>query len=534
VADSQTKMLFRFGPAGRIRFANLAARRAFGLTNVALNHLTWHALVPPDQRAGVAGRLRELGPATAVVRTETRFIGEHGDVRSGEFLHHGSFDAFGRLVGVRTVGQDVTERHRIEQQLARAAAHLQDLYDHAPCGYCSLDARFQFVQISATALAWFGCTAEEAVGRLGPKDFLTPEGVAGFEAHFAQCLAQGHAGPLEVELSAGGGTGRRVCISSWAIRDPGGTLVRSCSAMYDVTGLAGVRRAVRSQSLQHEAAAGSELIGIAKVRDGRALWSNSALERIFGHGPGQLEGQSLRCLFMDDQSYEAMETGARATFAAARTFRRQMRMARKDGLPVWVDLICDMTSPEAGESTWVMLDITATMAHQEVVEQALLRDSLTGLPNRILLSERIHQALAVAECTGSLVAVCSFGLDGFKTVTDRFGSAAGETLLQVAGRRLQQCIRRNDTVARLSGDRFVLLLAYLRGSDACHQVLGRVLAAMAEPVELGSSSVDQVSASVGVAFYPKVARDGNLLLRFADDAMQVARLAGRRVEVAQP
>ena len=534
MAYSQTEMLFRFGHHGRIRFADLAARRAFGLTDAALTRLTWHALVLPDQHASVAGRLRELAPGHTVVKTETYFIGVHGGVRYGEFVHHGSFDATGRLVEVRTIGRDVTERRRIEEHLARASAHLRDLYEHAPCGYYSLDARHRFVQLNATTLAWLGCAVHEAIGRLGPKDFLTPEGVAGFDAHFAQCLAQGHAGPLEVDLSGRDGTHRRVSVSAKIVRDPSGVFVRNCSVMYDVTELARVQRAVRALNRQQAAAPDSDLIGIAKVKAGHVIWNNRTLERIFGYGPGELEGQPTRLLFMDYQSVETLETDACSAFAAGRTFRLQMQMACKDGQPIWVDLSGDMTSPDVGESIWVMLDITATMAHQEAVERVIRRDALTGLPNRILLADRIQEALALAKRSRFLVAVCSVGLDGFKAVNDRLGFAAGDELLQVAGRRLQRCIRGNDTVARLGGDRFVLLLAHLRGRDECHQVLVRVLAAMAEPVELGSGSTGRVSANIGVAFFPDAGRDGNHLLRMADDALHVAKQSGQRIEVAQP
>jgi len=156
------------------------------------------------------------------------------------------------------------------------------------------------------------------------------------------------------------------------------------------------------------------------------------------------------------------------------------------------------------------------------------------LQSGALLADRLQQAMALAEHSRCLVAVCVLGLDRIKAVDDRLGFAAGDELLQMTGRRLEQSVRRSDTVARLDGDRFVLLLLHLRDRDACHQVLARVLADMAEPVELGSVSTGQVQASIGVAFFPDIGRDANHLLRLADDAMQLARQSVQRIEVAQP
>jgi diguanylate cyclase (GGDEF)-like protein/PAS domain S-box-containing protein len=527
VVTEQTEMLFRFGRDGRFLFANPAGRRAFGLTDESMATQTWQVLVPPEQRAGVTERLREFAPDHSVVKTETCFPGSQVETRWGEFVHHASFDENGQLKEVQTVGRDITERRVLQTQLSDMSATLQDLYDQAPCGYYSLDAQGRFVQINATGLAWLGCTAEDVIGKRGPKDFFTAEGAAEFDRNFPTYLAQGRIGPLEFDLLGRDGTRRRVSVSATAVRDAEGAFVRSRSVMYDITELARVRRELSALNRQQEAMLDNELVGITKLKDRRAVWENRALERMYGYGPGELEGLPSRVLYPDDASYEAVGRAAYPVLAPGGTYRTQLRMVRKDGSNIWVDMSGAMVSPETGESMWMMLDITAMKDHQAQVEQIAFHDALTGLPNRILLTDRLQQAIPLAFRLQLRVAVCFIDLDGFKAVNDRLGHAAGDRLLQVIGQRLLECVRGNDTVARLGGDEFVLLLTHLHSREECNQVLSRVVRAIGEPVDVGHDAVGQVSASIGVAFSPDDGNDGNLLLKRADEAMYAAKKSGR-------
>jgi diguanylate cyclase (GGDEF)-like protein/PAS domain S-box-containing protein len=533
VVGDQTEMVFRFGRDGRFLFANPAGRRAFGLTDESMANQTWHVLVAPEERVGVTERLRQFSPEHPVVRTETRFPGPDGGTRWGEFVHNALFDPNEDLAEVQTVGRDITERRVLQAQLVEAKANLQDLYDQAPCGYYSLDAAGTFAQINATSLAWLGCSADEVIGKLGPRDFFTPQGVAEFDRNFPEFLARGRVGPLEFDLLGRDGAVRRISVSATAIRDEGGAFVRSRSVMYDITELVRVRRELDALARQQEAMLDNDLVGITKLKDRNALWENRALERMFGYGPGELQGQPARILYPDDASYEVLGKAAYPVLASGGNYRTQLRLVRKDGSPIWVDMSGAMVSPETGESMWMMLDITAMKEHQQKVEEIAFHDALTGLSNRILLADRLRQAIPLAERLRSLVAVCFIDLDGFKAVNDGLGHAAGDRLLQVIGQRLQDCVRGNDTVARLGGDEFVLLLTHLHNREECNQVLARVVKAIAEPVDVGRGGTGQVSASIGVAFCPDDGKDGDQLLKFADEAMYAAKKSGRSMAAAR-
>jgi len=367
------------------------------------------------------------------------------------------------------------------------------------------------------------------VGTLSPKDFFTADGIGDFHRNFAKFLVDGHMGPVEYDLVSRDGTIRRVSMTATAIKDGSGTYLRSRSVMHDITEISRVRQELRLLNRQQEAMLDNELVGIVKLKDRRAIWKNRALGRIFGYEPGELEGRPARLLYLDDESYETVGRTAYPFLVSGATYRTQLRMKRKDGQPVWIDMSGAMVSAETGESMWMMLDITAMKEDQERVEKVAFHDALTGLPNRLLLVDRMQQAIPVAQRLKSLVAVCFIDLDGFKSVNDRLGHAAGDKLLQVIAHRLLECVRGNDTVARLGGDEFVLLLTHLQSRDESGQVIARLVKAIAEPVDVGQGQDRraQVSASVGVAYCPDDGTDWQTLLKAADEAMYAAKHSRR-------
>jgi len=152
-------------------------------------------------------------------------------------------------------------------------------------------------------------------------------------------------------------------------------------------------------------------------------------------------------------------------------------------------------------------------------------DPLTGLPNRALLSDRMAMALAQARRSGGRVAVALIDLDGFKPINDTWGHAVGDRILIEVARRLKAALRDTDTVARLGGDEFVLVLSGAEIQEYL-QLLGRILGEIARPYRVDDASVS-LSASIGITFHPDDAGDADTLIRHADQAMYLAKQAGR-------
>jgi diguanylate cyclase (GGDEF)-like protein/PAS domain S-box-containing protein len=171
-------------------------------------------------------------------------------------------------------------------------------------------------------------------------------------------------------------------------------------------------------------------------------------------------------------------------------------------------------------------DITNLKKHQEQLEKAAHYDALTGLPNRILLADRLERAILQAQRRNQLLAVVYLDLDGFKSVNDEYGHNVGDELLIVIAQRMKETLREVDTISRIGGDEFVAVMADLKQMTDCEYYLQRLLQAVADRVTIGDLTL-QVSASIGVAFYPKGGDDADLLLRHADQAMYVAKLSGK-------
>jgi diguanylate cyclase (GGDEF)-like protein len=160
------------------------------------------------------------------------------------------------------------------------------------------------------------------------------------------------------------------------------------------------------------------------------------------------------------------------------------------------------------------------------LEHAATHDALTGLPNRVLLADRLAQATAQSERYSRGFAVLVADLDRFKSINDSLGHIAGDEMLKEVARRLSQLVRKADTLARLGGDEFVLVLNEITGPRDAETVASKVLASLSEPVTLSGLDV-QISASIGVSVFPEDGLDAETLLQHADAAMYHAKKNGR-------
>ncbi len=172
-------------------------------------------------------------------------------------------------------------------------------------------------------------------------------------------------------------------------------------------------------------------------------------------------------------------------------------------------------------------DITALKENQQQLERVAHYDLLTGLPNRLLLGDRLKQAIRQTRRRGMHLAVVFIDLDGFKKVNDQHGHAVGDKLLSVLSRRMTQVLREGDTLARLGGDEFVAILVDLPDISVSIPILDRLIEVAAQPVPIGDA-LCEVSASIGVSYYPQGEDiDADQLLRQADQAMYRAKQAGK-------
>ncbi|MEI7430474.1 MAG: PAS domain S-box protein, partial [Betaproteobacteria bacterium] len=263
--------------------------------------------------------------------------------------------------------------------------------------------------------------------------------------------------------------------------------------------------------------------------DGSIIDVNHSFSRITGYQREEVLGRNPRILSSGRQEKEFYEDLWCALHEKGHWYGEVWNRRKNGEVFASMQTISTVNDAQGNARHFVALfaDITAIKEHEKQLEHIAHYDVLTTLPNRVLLADRLQQAMAQAQRRGQLLAVAYLDLDGFKAINDLHGHQTGDQLLITLAERMKQSLRDSDTLARLGGDEFVAVLSDLDDIAACVPMLSRLLAAAAQPMPIGESIL-QVSASLGVAFYPQSEPvDADQLLRQADQAMYQAKLSGK-------
>jgi diguanylate cyclase (GGDEF)-like protein len=240
--------------------------------------------------------------------------------------------------------------------------------------------------------------------------------------------------------------------------------------------------------------------------------------------------------FIHAEDVALLEAQSRALLAGEKgNVTLRLRLRGRDGGEVesWIE--CRLLPALDGEARvtgirGVLRDITQTYLHEKQITHMALHDALTGLPNRVLLEDRVKVALRLAARTQHTVGICFIDLDNFKLINDSLGHKAGDRLLTLFARRLQEHLRQGDTLARWGGDEFVLLLPDLPDEASARDVAEKIGRAMQQPLDLDGTEV-RATFSMGVALYPHDQEDMETLFSNADRAMFYAKAQGRNQSV---
>ena len=324
---------------------------------------------------------------------------------------------------------------------------------------------------------------------------------------------------------------------------------------------------LRNTLLENQAILDSAVLGISAVKNGVILRCNSKMEELFGYAPGAMEAISIRSLYPDKARWDLALGETARDFRAGRVSMNEHQLVRRDGSLFWArrsgrpfDI-----SRQTGHSVWMVDDVTArreaaeavrrardelevrvlertaelaganARLHDEIVErrQAEARvhhmayhDSLTGLPNRALLADRLDRAMLAAKRSERKLAVMFIDLDRFKTINDSLGHLTGDYLLKEVAGRLCRAVRTSDTVARLGGDEFVVLAPGIRDARECSHVADKMIEALASPIPFEGHML-HITPSIGIGIYPDDGGDVETLMRHADAAMYHAKANGR-------
>ncbi|MYN43918.1 EAL domain-containing protein [Pseudoduganella sp. FT93W] len=487
-------------------------------------------LVHPDDLPHVMAAIEaHCAGLTAGVDFEFRLQTRSGEIkwmhargRSTEFNSDGSV---ARVVGILA---DISEKKQAAAALREQQQRLSRVIEGSDQGYWDWNMQTQQFEVSARWEEMLGYRAGEmdiSVGNwhnlVHPDDL--PATMASIQRHLSGASAS-HEAEFRARTRDGGWRwiltrGRIVQHSA-----DGRPLIMS-GTHTDITDRKQFELAQREASTVFE----SSYEGIMVVSADLLITKiNPAFTRITGYTADEVIGRSPSILSSGQQDpayYRAMwESVLQKTFWSGEIWNR-----RKSG-ELYAELLSISTvrnsTGEVEHYVGVFSDISQLKAHEAELDRIAHYDPLTGTPNRRLLTDRMELAIARATRSGRALAVCFIDLDGFKQVNDRLGHAAGDTLLVGVAHHLQHMLRSEDTLARLGGDEFVVLLSDIASPEECMLILDRVLQAITRPVRVEQEAIS-VTASIGVSLYPTDNSDADALLRHADQAMYLAKEAGK-------
>ncbi len=269
-------------------------------------------------------------------------------------------------------------------------------------------------------------------------------------------------------------------------------------------------------------------IGLFILGQGKIVFANPAAAQITGYSIDELkELAHFNLITHPDDRERVLHNHQRRLRGEVFDNRYDISIVTKDGLRREVEIAVSTISGDIGKQLLVvMADITARKSTEQIVQHLALHDALTGLSNRTLLFDRLEGAITAARRRNTSFALFFLDLDNFKPINDSLGHDAGDFVLKIIAQRLQSSIRESDTVARVGGDEFVLVLQEVHGPQAALSVAEKTIAALSNPIRI-DKQLCEVGATLGIALYPDHGDDADTLIRHADAAMYAAKRLGK-------
>lgn len=432
------------------------------------------------------------------------------------------YNEAGQLIAAIETLQDITERKQAEEVQQQAHARLTTVISSLDADVYIADMEtFEVLFINEHARKMLGdvvgqtCWATLQAGQEGPCPFCTNDKLINSQGRPTGTYV------WEVQNSS---TRRWYECRDTAIPWSDGRLVRMEIAT-DITERKENELQLRklSQAVEQSPAA-----VVVTNLDAAIEYVNPKFTEITGYSSAELIGENPRILQsgeMDRGNYRELWN----RLLAGEEWQGELLNRHKDGHLFWERAQISPLRDDNGKITHyiaVKEDITVQKRYESQLEYQANHDALTGLANRVLLMDRIAQALGYAQRSQRMVAVLLLDLDRFKIINDSLGHAVGDEILCLVAQRLKATVRETDTVARFGGDEFVVLLSEVANVDAIGQVCEKILQTIADPYWIGEHQFN-LTASMGVSLSPRDASSGEVLIRNADSAMYAAKRSGR-------
>jgi diguanylate cyclase (GGDEF)-like protein/PAS domain S-box-containing protein len=428
------------------------------------------------------------------------------------------------------VFSDITERHAAEQALRRSEALYRSLVETSNDLVWSIDLEARWTYLNPAAVRrFYDCNAADLLGT-ALLDLAAPELRERDAAVFARVLAGETVFRHETRHQRGDGSAVDLSFNAVPLRDTHGEIVGATGTARDISeeraAAVALHESVEKLRLAVDAA---ELVYWEWDRDAdRLYWGRSPARLSHAEDVQATRWSEFREMVHpeDRDRYHAV---VMAAWEHAQPCTNEYRVVARDGRVVWLSSHAK-TLPDASGRPRRMIgvsqDVTERKRREEEERFLAYHDTLTGLPNRRLLDDRLRQALHLAQRRDGRVAAMLVDLDDFKLVNDQLGHRAGDAVLREVAQRLAGCVRKADTLARQGGDEFVIVIPDLPQAADCGVVAEKILRALELPFHADGREF-AIGASIGISIYPEDAGDGDALLRNADAAMYRAKQHGR-------
>jgi diguanylate cyclase (GGDEF)-like protein/PAS domain S-box-containing protein len=486
----------------------------------------WQSLVHPDDLDMMAAYFVE-----EVVGKRVPFDHEYRIVRQNDRAErwvHGlgrlEFNAQGMPTVMRGTIQDITDRKRTEAALRESQELLQLFIRHAPAALAMLGRDMRYLAVSRRWLEMHSLVGRDIIGQSHYEVF--PEVPEAWKAEHCRALAGETVNSDEDRLPRVDG------VTQWLRREMRPWLTGSGSIGGIVIFSEDITERKRAEQRLHLAASvfthASEGIVITDAA-GTILDVNESFTRITGYAHAEAVARTPNLLNSGRQSKEFYANMWRELIDIGH-WSGEIWNRGKDGRIYPEMLTITAVRDKSGATQqYVALfsDLTSIKERDQQLERIAHFDVLTGLPNRVLLHDRLHQAMAQAHRRGQTLAVVCLDLDDFKSINDRHGHSVGDRMLTTIAHRMEAALHEDDSLARLGGDEFIAVLLDFNSIEDSVPVLNKLLNAAREPV-LVDDLVLELSASAGVTYFPQSDEvDADQLLRQAGQAMYQSKLEGK-------
>lgn len=333
-----------------------------------------------------------------------------------------------------------------------------------------------------------------------------------------------------VDLRKKDGTIINTLITAAPIKDKNGSLIGYQGTIKDITERKQAEEALRASEEKYKSIIENIQEGYLEIdSDWKTLFSNQAWLDMIGYSRIEFERINLRHL-MDEETAVQISRMFEDVYETGKPSKGvELRVRRKDDVIINVEITISLVRDSKGKRAGLrnlIRDVTEQRKAEETIRRLAYHDPLTGLPNRLLISDRLNMAIARAKRQRQYLAVLMLDLDNFKGVNDTLGHHMGDCLLQEVGERLTGFLRKVDTIARVGGDEFLILLPEIKNIEDSTMIARKIVDAFQSPFIIANHEI-HITTSVGIAIYPDSSEDVDALVKHADIAMYKAKDSGR-------